>query len=327
MKRNIFLFMFLAFFTFVIFANDTGKTKMAILPFFIKGNIDANLSGLFYDNFISAINDGGKYSNIDKNSIEKAFNILKIQKNIEFSEQNAIDIGTTVRARVVITGSVTSFENEFFVSIRAIDVDSGKELFKERDHANSNSGFLKLADSLAKSIPQSGAGVVANAEVNKNKKNKKNKNSIISDSSINNGHTNENFRPVSFFLDNSKEYGFGTNSVKFMTKNYAKWNLSPEDYHGSMLMYKQLWSKAKGLIISGAVLGALLGIGFFWLPFCAIPIYQASLVRYVYTKATGVDLLASHDNNSERIVLEGFSNDFISNDGKKIKLSLFSWEL
>jgi len=138
-----------------IFGNDTGKTKIAILPFYIKGNVESNLRDLFFENFVSAINEGKIYNAVDKGSLDKAFDLLRIQKNIEFSVQNGIDIGITTRASVVVIGSITFFENEYFVSIRGIDVQSGNELFKESSQAENNMELLKLVDTFAKSIARS----------------------------------------------------------------------------------------------------------------------------------------------------------------------------
>ena len=152
MKKCILLILCFLLISVAIFGADSGKIRMAVLPFSVNGKLDANVSDLLYDNFISAINENGKYSAVDRSSIDKSFSLLGIQKGVEFSSKNAIDVGAAIRAKVAVIGIISVLNNEYFVSVKGIDVDSGNELFREKDQVSSNGELLKLADTFAKSI-------------------------------------------------------------------------------------------------------------------------------------------------------------------------------
>ena len=154
-KKNVFLLIVFLLVCINAFSNDTGKTRMAILPFFIKGKLDTNLVNLFYNNLVGSMEDTKNYSIIDKTSVDQIFDVLKIQKNSELSDKNAIDVGTSIRASVVVVGTIAFFDGSYFVSIRGIDTNSGNEIFKENELVTGDTNLLKLADNFAKSISKS----------------------------------------------------------------------------------------------------------------------------------------------------------------------------
>ncbi len=144
--KKCFLSLFILLLTSTtIFANDAGnKVKILILPFYIEGNSDNTLTDLLYDNFTETINENRETIAINKSLLETALNSLNIQKNSRLDIKEAITIGEIVKAQVVIINSIVLFNSEFYISIKGIDTNSGRELFIKTGKA-SNSRELILA--------------------------------------------------------------------------------------------------------------------------------------------------------------------------------------
>ena len=146
----------------------------------------------------------------------------------------------------------------------------------------------------------------------------------------NNTNTNTNanaittiaYRPFSFFLGNP-DFIFTKSQINFLSKYYFKWGFSPEDQGRNYVKYRQLLKTARTIIVVGVVLSFLgLGAGFFIIPFCAIPFWQASMVKHIFKKITGFELaLDVSDNIINKFVINDFVNN-VNNNGKKLELSI-----
>ena len=124
---------------FNVVANETvvqGK-KVAVLPFAVKGNLDALYAEVAQDNFVTELAKSKMYQIVVPSQVDKAMKDLKIQSGNDVDESGAMQIGKVAGAEIVVIGEIIALNNQSVVNVRGINVNSGVTEFAEKEIVNS----------------------------------------------------------------------------------------------------------------------------------------------------------------------------------------------
>ena len=137
---------------FNVVANETvpqGK-KVAVLPFAVKGNLDALYAEVAQDNFVTELAKSKMYQIVVRSQVDKAMKDLKIQSGNDVDESTAMEIGKVAGAEITVIGGITALNSQIVVNIRGINVNSGTTEFAEKGIVNSQGELLVAIEGISK---------------------------------------------------------------------------------------------------------------------------------------------------------------------------------
>ena len=275
-KHIFFIFIFSIFLQFTLSAADTGKTRLAILPFSSNGNIDKDIADVMFENFTIAMVDAGIYSIVERRQLDKVLNELKFQRGDVFDNSSAIQLGKMAGAQMVIFGSINYAANVYYFNIKGIDVTTGVVSFGKREETRNINELVNMADKLAEAISGSGS-----------KKESK--------------------------LSSKGELTIG--DIEFIEKYYKnKWKIATYDRDENKRKFNQFIGGGIGLSVGGStlflggiifevVMGVIqegsymvvatpfMSIGAIMTSLCSIFFYFADRVKKIYRRTTGEKLV------------------------------------
>jgi len=157
MKRSVFLFLvFLLFLSVSIYPKNTEKksrrekTRVAILPFSIDGNLEKSFANVMFENFCNVMINGDLYSVVERGQIDKALNELKFQRGDIFDDSQAAQLGKMAGAQIVVLGNVSYAIGKYHFNIRGIDVTTGIAAFGKQLQSKREDILLYKVRKLAK---------------------------------------------------------------------------------------------------------------------------------------------------------------------------------
>jgi hypothetical protein len=138
---------------------ENRKTRIAILPFSGRGNIDSELLEILSENFAVSVIEIGEYTVVERNLLSKALDELKMQRSSIFDDNLAAEVGKLVGAEVIVVGSVSVlgiiwglFGNSYHASVRGIEVETGIIRFASKTNTNDERKIVEIVDQLAENI-------------------------------------------------------------------------------------------------------------------------------------------------------------------------------
>ena len=232
---------------FNVVANETvpqGK-KVAVLPFAVKGNLDALYAEVAQDNFVTELAKSKMYQIVVRSQVDKAMKDLKIQSGNDVDESTAMEIGKVAGAEITVIGGITALNSQIVVNIRGINVNSGTTEFAEKGIVNSQGELLVAIEGISKKF--AGLQDYAAQDYN-NDQNYVNQTPAI-DFSVNRNVT----------LREWEEY--------FIEKYFlGKWGIDPRDTPKVHKKYKKVLGGGIALSVVGGITAAagviMMGVGF-----------------------------------------------------------------
>ena len=250
---------------FNVVANETvvqGK-KVAVLPFAVKGNLDALYAETAQDMFMTELAKSKMYQIVVRSQVDKAMKDLKIQSGSDIDESSAMEIGKIAGTEIVVIGEIIALNNQSVVNVRGINVNSGVTEFTEKEIVNSQ-GELFAIDKIAKKL--SGSNDYAAQNYNANTWNNQNY--------ATNNWNNQN-NPNNFYNQNypnqSSTINFSatlTETNQLFVEDYflGKWGIDPRDTPRVHKKYKKYLGGGVSMVVVGGILGvagiAMMGAGF-----------------------------------------------------------------
>ena len=241
---------------FNVVANETvvqGK-KVAVLPFAVKGNLDALYAETAQDMFMTELAKSKMYQIVVRSQVDKAMKDLKIQSGSDIDESSAMEIGKIAGTEIVVIGEIIALNNQSVVNVRGINVNSGVTEFTEKEIVNSQ-GELFAIDKIAKKL--SGSNDYAAQNYNANTWNNQN----YATNTWNN-QNNPNQAPAITFSSTL------TQANQLFVEDYflGKWGIDPRDTPRVYKKYKKYLGGGVAMVVVGSILGvggiAMMGAGF-----------------------------------------------------------------
>ena len=137
---------------FNVVANETvpqGK-KVAVLPFAVKGNLDALYAETAQDMFTTELAKSKMYQIVVRSQVDKAMKDLKIQSGNNIDESKAMEIGKIAGTEIVVIGGITALNSQIAVNIRGINVNNGTTEFAEKGIVNSQGELLVTIEGISR---------------------------------------------------------------------------------------------------------------------------------------------------------------------------------
>ncbi len=137
---------------FNVVANETvpqGK-KVAVLPFAVKGNLDALYAEVALDNFTTELIKSNSYKIVERPQLDKAMRQLKFQSGNAIDESVAMEVGKVAGAEIVVIGEITALTGQIIVNVRGININSGVIEIADKGIINSQDQLLIAIERIAK---------------------------------------------------------------------------------------------------------------------------------------------------------------------------------
>lgn len=242
---------------FNVVANETvpqGK-KVAVLPFAVKGNLDALYAEVAQDNFVTELAKSKMYQIVVRSQVDKAMKDLKIQSGNDVDESTAMEIGKVAGAEITVIGGITALNSQIVVNIRGINVNSGTTEFAEKGIVNSQGELLVAIEGISKKF----AGSQDYAAQNYNTNTWNNQNYATNTW---NNQNNPNQAPAITFSSTL------TQANQLFVEDYflGKWGIDPRDTPRVYKKYKKYLGGGVAMVVVGSILGvggiAMMGAGF-----------------------------------------------------------------
>jgi len=302
MKKHVYFFLIFSIFSHLFLsAADMGKTRLAILPFSSMGGIEKATLEIMSENFTIAMVDAGVYNIVERGQLDQALKELKFQRGDIFDDSSAAKLGKMVGAEIVIFGTVSYAEDNYFINARGIDVTTGVVVFGKREQTRNKNELFTMTDKLANSIS------FGNNEKAGNKKRRDASSSVTGKYSEADQRFMEKW---SVFPDNYEDtlskykistgIGIGLAAgggtilltgliVWFGTLGYFSTTWGRHTYGSSeMTRYNIAYTTYWEVALPIGVVFTILGITA--LSLCSIPFWFANKVASLYKKATGEKL-------------------------------------
>lgn len=242
---------------FNVVANETvpqGK-KVAVLPFAVKGNLDALYAEVAQDNFVTELAKSKMYQIVVRSQVDKAMKDLKIQSGNDVDESAAMEIGKVAGAEITVIGGITALNSQIVVNIRGINVNSGTTEFAEKGIVNSQGELLVAIERISKKF----AGSEDYAAPNYNANTWNNQNYAT------NNWNNQNYPNQSSTISFSSTL---TQANQLFVEDYflGKWGIDPRDTPKVHKKYKKYLGGGVSMIVIGSITTvagiAMMGAGF-----------------------------------------------------------------
>jgi len=249
-KRNIFVFIIFVISFFVcaemkIKANEEIKTRIAILPFFGRGNINKDLLELLSENFGIKLTEIGEYSVVERNELNKVLNELKFQKGDAFDDKSAVEIGKLAGAQIVVIGTVTLLDSDYFISVRGIDLKTGIVIFARVLDTSNKKDLVRMVEQLATSISK-GDNIGININPNDPNNGKKPEESSKAEELRKVAQKNNQFMNRIRFVESERN---------FIDRYYNKiWGFTLDDGSRNFSKYRQSIGGGVALAVSGTTI-------------------------------------------------------------------------
>ena len=246
---------------FNVVANETvpqGK-KVAVLPFAVKGNLDALYAEVAQDNFVTELAKSKMYQIVVRSQVDKAMKDLKIQSGNDVDDSAAIEIGKVAGAEIIVIGGITALNSQIVVNIRGINVNSGTTEFAEKGIVNSQGELLVAIEGISKKF--AGSQDYATPNYNANTWN------------------NQNYATNNFYNQNNPnqspamDFSINRNATlreweEYFIEKYflGKWGIDPRDTPKVHKKYKKVLGGGIALSVVGGITAAagviMMGVGF-----------------------------------------------------------------
>ena len=154
MLKRYFFILVLCLFSSSVFlkAEVDSRIRIAILPFFARGEMDKDVTEQITENFTIAMININKYSVVERRLLNKVLNELKFQKDDLFDEDTVVEIGKLAGSQMVVVGTVSEIDYNYFVTVRGIDVKTGVIAFARKENCRKRIDLFPLIDKLVESI-------------------------------------------------------------------------------------------------------------------------------------------------------------------------------
>lgn len=248
---------------FNVVANETvpqGK-KVAVLPFAVKGNLDALYAEVAQDNFVTELAKSKMYQIVVRSQVDKAMKDLKIQSGNDVDESTAMEIGKVAGAEITVIGGITALNSQIVVNIRGINVNSGTTEFAEKGIVNSQGELLVAIEGISRKF--AGSQDYATQDYNANTWNNQNY--------ATNNWNNQNY-PNNFYNQNNPnqspamDFSINRNATlreweEYFIEKYflGKWGIDPRDTPKVHKKYKKVLGGGIALSVVGGIT-ALAGV-------------------------------------------------------------------
>lgn len=246
---------------FNVVANETvpqGK-KVAVLPFAVKGNLDALYAEVAQDNFVTELAKSKMYQIVVRSQVDKAMKDLKIQSGNDVDESTAMEIGKVAGAEITVIGGITALNSQIVVNIRGINVNSGTTEFAEKGIVNSQGELLVAIEGISKKF--AGSQDYATPNYNANTWNNQN---YATNNFYNQNNPNQS--PAMDFSIN-RNVTLREWEQYFIEKYFlGKWGIDPRDTPKVHKKYKKVLGGGIALSVVGGITALagviMMGVGF-----------------------------------------------------------------
>jgi len=149
-NNKIFIFIILFFsISILTSAEPQEKLKTVVILLSASSEIEDDLFEILAEHLIIQITTSNKnYMIISRDYLNRVLSDLKFKKRDIFNDDTAQKIGKAVEAELVINCFVTMSKNDYNVSIRGIDVESGRPLFSERRQTKNKKDLDKIVEQI-----------------------------------------------------------------------------------------------------------------------------------------------------------------------------------
>jgi TolB-like protein len=246
---------------FNVVANETvvqGK-KVAVLPFAVKGNLDALYAEVAQDNFVTELAKSKMYQIVVRSQVDKAMKDLNIQGGNDIDESAAMEIGKVAGAEIIVIGGITALNSQFVVNIRGINVNSGTTEFADKGIVNSQGELLVAIEGISKKFAGSNDYTTPNYNTNT--------------------WNNQNYATNNFYNQNNPnqspamDFSINRNATlreweEYFIEKYflGKWGIDPRDTPQVYKKYKKYLGGGIALSVVGGITAAagviMMGVGF-----------------------------------------------------------------
>ncbi len=124
------------------------KPRIAVIPFDSIGLSKANVHSLSLL-FETALLNTNKFDVIEQTRVEPLLRALEYSLNDCTDEECAIEIGKLLSAEQIVLGTVGIIGQRYYLNVKIIDVQLGRNLGAQKDYADSLEALIELIDPLA----------------------------------------------------------------------------------------------------------------------------------------------------------------------------------
>ncbi len=133
---------------------DFQKMKIAVLDFNLQGDgkVSLDMEKIVAEWIITAFVKEGRFDVVERRLLQKVLNEQKLAADGVVNKQGAAMIGNLLGSRIVITGSLMSYQNIIEVNARIIDVESASIIAAESVKGSTASRLEALVIEMSKKI-------------------------------------------------------------------------------------------------------------------------------------------------------------------------------
>ena len=130
----------------LIFAEE--KIKIAIMNFKSESSDGATISDIVKNEFLKI----GAFEIAERESIDKILKEQQIQMSGLIDTSQAVEIGKLTAAKKLIMGSIGTVGDQIVITVRVVDVESGKIEIGDKQTAYSTSDIIPVVEELSRRI-------------------------------------------------------------------------------------------------------------------------------------------------------------------------------
>ncbi len=133
---------------------DFQKMKIAVIDFNLQGdgNVSRDMEKIVAEWIITAFVKEGRFEVVERRLLQKVLNEQKLAADGVVNKQGAAMIGQLLGSRIVITGSLMSYQNIIEVNARIIDVESATIIAAESVKGSTASRLEELVIEMSRKI-------------------------------------------------------------------------------------------------------------------------------------------------------------------------------
>lgn len=143
MKKLFSVLIILLLIPLSLIAND--KITVAVIDFQTE-SINQNKINVIMDYFVDALTKTNQFIVVERQRISLLINQQRIESSDLFSERTAVQIGNLTGSSLIIIGNINFFDNKYYLTIRAVDIENGIIRFSETAETNEVFLLRKVVD-------------------------------------------------------------------------------------------------------------------------------------------------------------------------------------
>ena len=157
--------------SFMTAQETKGKTTIVVIPFDTK-DVEANDAEVFFEVLTNEIAGTGKFKVVDRSSVDKIKEEHKFQNSEWSNDAKVAELGKALNANMVATGKIMSYEKNWVVTLRTLDVNTMEIISPATMEVSSLSEFFnKIPDLVKKLIKENGETETTEGELSPKQEN------------------------------------------------------------------------------------------------------------------------------------------------------------